>query len=115
MSIDVSLAIFITFMNGSESVTLFTNRLFHFSGPPDFRMAFDAAERNGRFGRIQCQRSEESSSRRKKKRRVFLCRRKVRVEVKDKAIPTSSLKIKGRRTFVGRKAGKRGSVSRIGR
>ena len=32
-------------------------------------MAFDAAERNGRFGRIQCQRGKESSNR--GKRRVF--------------------------------------------
>ena len=33
--------------------------------------SLDAAERNERFGRIQCQRGKESSSRGKK--RVFLC------------------------------------------
>ena len=49
---DVSLAIFTTSVSGSESLTSFTNRFFYFSGPPDFRMAFDAAEKNGRFGRI---------------------------------------------------------------
>ena len=64
-------------------LTSFTNRIFHFSRPPGFRMAFDAVERNGRFGRIQCQRSKESSSRGKRKRRIFLCRRTVRVKVKS--------------------------------
>ena len=75
---DVSLAIFITSVSGSKSLASFTNRFFHFSGPPDFMMSFDAAERNRRFGRIQCHRSEDSSSTRgKRKRRVFLCRRTV--------------------------------------
>ena len=59
-------------------------------------MAFDAAERNGKFGRIQCQISKESSSRAKRKRRVVLCRRTVRVKVKRKVIPASFLKIEGR-------------------
>ena len=40
----------------------FIDRFFHFSRPTGFKMAFDAAERNERFGRIQCQRSKESSS-----------------------------------------------------
>ena len=31
-------------------------------------MAFDAAERNGRFGHIHCLKSEESSSRGKRKK-----------------------------------------------
>ena len=63
-------------------------------------MAFDAAERNGRFDRIQYQRSEESSIRGKRKRRVFLCRRTVWVEVRSKVIPASFLKIEGRGTLV---------------
>ena len=63
-------------------------------------MAFDAAERNGRFSRIQCQRSKENRSREKTKRQVFLCRKTVRVKVIDKVIPTSFLKIEGRGTFV---------------
>ena len=80
----------------------FTNRTFHLSSPPGFRRAFDAAERNGRFGRIQCQRAKESSSSsRKRKRRIFLCRRTVRVKVGGKVIPASSLKIEERRTLVG--------------
>ena len=91
----VSLTIFIASVSGSKSLTSFTNRFFDFSGPPGFRLVFDAAKRNERFGRIQCQRSQESSSRGKRKRRVFLCRRTVRVEVKSKVIPTSFLKIKG--------------------
>ena len=64
-------------------------------------MAFDAAERNGRFGRIQCQRSKESSSRGKRKRRVFLCRRTVKV--KGKVVPASFREIERRGTFVGTK------------
>ena len=51
---DVSLAIFIASVSGSESLASFTNHFFHFSGPPGFRMAFDTAEKNGRFGRIEC-------------------------------------------------------------
>ena len=66
-------------------------------------MAFDSAERNGIFGRIQCQRGKESSSREKRKRRVFLCRRTVRVKVEGKVIPASFLKIEGRGTLVGAK------------
>ena len=65
---DVSLAIFITSVSGSKSLASFTNRIFHFSGPPGFSMTFDAAERNGRFGRIQCLRREENSTRGKRKR-----------------------------------------------
>ena len=95
---DVSPTIFIASMSGSESITSFTNRIFHFSGPTGFRMAFDAAKRNGKFGRIQCQRSKESSSR--GKRRVFLCREAVRVQVKGKVIPTSLLKIEKKGTLV---------------
>ena len=55
---DVSLTIFITSVSCRESLTFFTNRLFHFSRPPGFRRAFDGAERNGKIGRIQCQRSK---------------------------------------------------------
>ena len=66
-------------------------------------MAFDAAERNGRFGRIQCQRGKESSSRGKRKTQAFLCRRTVRVNVGGKAIPASFLKIEGRGTLIGAK------------
>ena len=61
-------------------------------------MAFDAAERNGRFGHIQCQSSKESSSR--GKRRAFLCRRTVGIKVGGKAIPARFLKVEGRRTLV---------------
>ena len=111
---DVSLAIFIISVSGSESLASFTNRFFHFSGPPGFRMVFDAAERNGRFGCIQCQRSEESSSRRKRKRQVFFCRRTVRVEVRRKVIPASFLKIEGRGTLVRAKE-RRKTNRRIGR
>ena len=80
-----------------------TNRTFHLSSPPGFRRAFDAAERNGRFGRIQCQRAKESSSScsGKRKRRIFLCSMTVRVKVGDKVISASSLKIEERRTLVG--------------
>ena len=55
---DVSLAIFVTSESGSKSVASFTNRFFHLSIPPGFRRAFDASEKNGRFGLIQCQRDK---------------------------------------------------------
>ena len=64
---NVSLMIFIASVSGGESLTSFTNHFFHFNGPPDFRLAFDAAERNGKVGRIQCQRSKESTNRGKEK------------------------------------------------
>ena len=83
-------------MSGSKNLVSFTNRTFHLSRPPGFRMAFDAAERNKRLGRIQCQRGEESSSREKRKRRLFLCRKTVRAKVRCKAIPASFLKVEGR-------------------
>ena len=63
-------------------------------------MVFDAAIRNGRFGRIQCQRGKKSSSRGKRKRQVFLCRGTVRVKVGGKVIPATFLKVEGRRTLV---------------
>ena len=44
----------------------------------------------------------------KKKIRVFLCRRTVRVKVKGKIIPTNSLKIKGKRPFVGAEERRKG-------
>ena len=66
-------------------------------------MAFDAAEKNGRFGRIQCQKGKESSSRGKRKRRVFLGRRTVGVKVGGKAIPASFLKIERRGNLIGAK------------
>ena len=112
---DVSLTIFISSIRGSESLILFTNRFFHFSGPPGLRLVFDAAERNGRFGSIQYQRSNESRSRGKRKRQVLLCRRTVKVEVKSKVIPASSLKIEERGTLVRGKTGEIVTVSSIGR
>ena len=78
-------------------------------------MAFDAAERNGRFCRIQCQIGKESSSRGKRKMRVFLCRGAVRVNVGGKAIPASFLKIEGRGRSLGRRTGEIGIDKRIGK
>ena len=77
--------IFITSVSSSKILASLTNRTYHLSRPPGFRVAFDAAKRNGRFGRIQCQRGKESSSR--GKRRVFLCRRTMGVKVGGKVIP----------------------------
>ena len=88
-------------LSQTESLASFTNRTFHLTRPPVFRMACDAAKRNGRFGRIQYQRGKESSSRGKRKRRVFLCRGTVGVKVIGKAIPASFLKIEGRGALVG--------------
>ena len=100
---NVNLTIFITSMSSSQSLTSFTSHFFHLSGPLGLKQAFDAAERNGRFGRIQSQESKWSSSRGKRKRQVLLCKRTVRVEVRSKVIPTSFLKIEGRGKFVGAK------------
>ena len=44
---DVSLTIFIASVSCGESLTSVTNRFFHFRRPQGFRIAFDAAERNG--------------------------------------------------------------------
>ena len=41
---NVSLAIFITSVSGSKSLTSFTNRFFHYKRPPGFRLAVDAVE-----------------------------------------------------------------------
>ena len=125
---DVSLTIFIIFYE--RQLTSFSYRFFHFSRPPGLRLTFDAAERNGNFGRIQCQRDNDSSTRRnrevflcrrtlrvevkckvqcqrdndgsiRRNREVFLCRKTLRVEVKCKVISTSFLKIEGRVLYVG--------------
>ena len=74
-------------------------------------MAFDAAERNEEFGRIQYQRGKQNSGRGKRKRRVFHCRRTVRVKV----IPARFLKIKGRGSLVGAKDQRKGTDGKIGR
>ena len=100
-------------MSGNESLASFTNRTFHLSRPPGFRRAFDAAERNGRFGRIQCQRGKESSSRGKRKRRVFLYKKIVVVKVGDKVLLASSLKVEGRRTLVGAKDRREGQIEEL--
>ena len=104
---DVSLMTLITYASCTESLTSYTNRFFHISGPPGFRMAFDVAKRNGRFGRIQCQRSKTSSSRGKKKRREFLCRRTVRIEVRSEVIPANFLKVQRRGMFAKAKDGRK--------
>ena len=105
---DVSLTIFIASVSGGESLTSFVNSFFHLSGPTSFRFAFDVAEKNGRFGRIQCQRSKANKSR--GKRRVFFFRKAVRVGVKSKVISASFLE--GGRSL-GRKIGERETVSRF--
>ena len=64
---DVSLTMLIASVSGSESLASFTNRFFHFSGPPGFGLALDAVQRNGRCGCSQYQKSIKSSSREKRK------------------------------------------------
>ena len=72
--------------------TSFAYRFFHFKRQSTLRLVFDAAERNEKLDRIQCQRSKESNSKGKRKRRLFLCRRTLRVKVRSKVIPTRLLK-----------------------
>ena len=43
----------------------FLCRFFHFKRPPGLRLALDAAERNRKFGHIECQRGEKRSNREK--------------------------------------------------
>ena len=50
-------------MSISKSLTSFAYCFFHLKKPLCLGLAFDATERNGRFGRIQCERCKESSSR----------------------------------------------------
>ena len=100
---NVNLTIFITSMSDSKSLSLIA------SSTSGLKSAFNAFEMNGKFGRIQCQKSKESSSR--GKRQVFLCRRTVRVKVNCKVIPTSTLKIEGRQLYVGGRPEKEGQLA----
>ena len=59
---DVSLTVFITSVSGSKSLTSFTNRFFHFSGPPNLRLTFDAAERNGRFAAFSARKVKRAAA-----------------------------------------------------
>ena len=69
-------------------------RFFHFSGLPHLKLAFNAAKemanlvafRDREVKRAAAEEKHETST-------VFYCRRTVRVKVKSKVIPTSSLKI----------------------
>ena len=106
---DVSVTILITSMSGSKSLTFFAYRIFYFRKPPGLRLVFDAAERNGKFDRIYCQRTEESCSRGTRKRGVFHCRRTVTVKVKGKVFPTSFLKIVGKGQFIGAEERRKGN------
>ena len=69
---DISLAIFITTMSGSKSLTSFTYRNFHFRTPPGFRLAFDGAERNGEFGCIIPEMQREQQQRKEKETSILL-------------------------------------------
>ena len=66
---DVSLMIFITSMSGTKSLKSFAYRISRFRGASGLRLAFDAAQRNGKFDHIWYQRSEGSCSRGKEKER----------------------------------------------
>ena len=111
---DVSLTIFITSVSGSKGLASFAYRFFHFRRSPGLGLAFDEAE-EWQIWPHSVPESKEGSSRGKKKRLVFLCRRTMRVAVKDKVIPTRFLKTEGRGTFVGMEERKRGKVCRISR
>ena len=49
---DVSLSILITSMSGRKSLVSYAYHSFNVRKTPGLRLAFDAAERNGRFGPI---------------------------------------------------------------
>ena len=96
---EVNLIIFITPMSGSKSVTSFVCYFFHFSRPLELRLAFDTAERNGKFGCIQCQRSKESRTRGRREKNIPL-QEDRKIIVKGKVIPRSFLKTKGGEFYV---------------
>ena len=77
-------------------------------------MAFGAAERNGRFGGIQCQKSEESSSRGKKITSIPL-HKDSESHSKKQSHSIELSEIEGRGRSSGWKTRERGIVSRIGR
>ena len=52
VSSDVSLTIFITCMSGRKSLAPFAYRFFHYRNPLGLSLAFDVAERNGKFDGI---------------------------------------------------------------
>ena len=65
-------------------------------------MAFDAAKRNGRFGRIQYQRGKEQQQR--KETSIPLHKNSgMGLKVGSKVIPASFLKVEERKTLVGAK------------
>ena len=102
---NVSLTIFITSMSGTKSFTSFAY-IFPFRRSPGLRLVFDVPERNGKFGRIQYQRSREQQLQSKKKGGVFFC------------IRSNELLVNWMHGVVcwGRQSGEReGAVSRIGR
>ena len=51
---NAGVTIFITSMRGSKSFTSSANSFFHFRRPSGLRLAFDTAEMNENFCRIQC-------------------------------------------------------------
>ena len=89
----ISLSIFIASTSGRKIITSFAYRFFHFIRPPGLRLAFDAAERNGKFGRIQCQKGKECSSRGREKKASVPLQMDGESRSKGKVIPTSFLKI----------------------
>ena len=86
-------------MSGNKSLKSFAYR---FRKPPGLRLAFGAAERNGKSGRIQCQRSEKSSNKGRKEESIPL-QKDSKGRNESKVIPTSFLEIEGRSTFVEKK------------
>ena len=76
-------------------------------------MGFDAAERNGRFGDVQCQRDKKSCSSGKRKRRVFLCIRTAGVKVGGKVIPASFRKLKEENARWGKRLGRERQIEEL--
>ena len=101
------------FYEGSKSFLCLTHRIFHFRKPPGLKLACSAVKRNGKFGRIHYQRSEDNRCR--GRREVFFCKKTVRVKVKGKVVSTGFLKIAGWGLFVVMEEQRKGAVSGIGR
>ena len=69
---DVYLTIFIIFMSGNKGIAFFAYCFFHFRRPPDVRLAFEAGERNKKFGRINAREVKRAAAEERKKTNILL-------------------------------------------
>ena len=111
---DANLTIFIDSISSSKSVTSFAYYIFLFRSIPDWRLVFDATERNGKLGRIQCRRNKESSSTRKKEGSIPLQKDSESQSERQSRLNELSENCRKGAVRWGKKTEKRLTVSRLG-